>query len=424
MNNKIKMKSLITVLFMGTAYAIVYALPFIQYVFYDPLVEGLKATNAQLGVLIAIFGLGNIFGAPFGGWLADKFNHKTIYLVSIVGTALLNFLFAFNMNYKFALFIWFGLAVTGLFAFFPSHTKIVRLLASENEQGTIFGLTESAAGIGSVVVNTVALFLFSKAAVGVVGLKNAIIGFGVFGIIIAVILFFMIEDPKEKSVTSNDEKIKLSDFVVVLKYPGTWLAGIAIFCTYTLYVSLSYFTPYFTDVLGVSVAFSGGLAIVRIYLLRFVGAPLGGILGDKIKSVTTVLGIAFAGALIVIFVFRTLPAGVSMNLLIGLTLLISLFTYVARGNMFAVPAEVKSLKKYAATTAGITCAIGYSPDLFQFTLFGNWLDKFGNQGYNYIFIYTMVVLGLGIVNSILILRYKKTLKMNTQDESPKTMEIG
>lgn len=402
-----KTKTLITIFFMGMAYSIVYALPFIQYVFYDPMIEGLNATNKQLGVLITIFGLGNVFGAPVGGWFSDRFNHKTILILAILSTAILNFLFAFNLDYKFAMFIWFGLAISALFAYFPAHTKIIRLLGDENNQGQVFGLSESAAGIGSVVVNAIGLYFFSRAMVEVVGLKYAIICYGIAGVIIAVVLWFLIENPENVKTGEPEEKIKASDFLLVLKYPGTWFAGIAIFTTYTLYVSLSYFTPYFTDVLGISVAFSGGLAIVRTYLIRFIGSPLGGLMGDKINSVSKVLGISFLSAFIIILVFMNLPVGVNMSLIIALTLLISLCTYVSRGNMFAVPTEVKSPKRFAAMTAGITCAIGYSPDLFQFIIFGNWLDKYGSQGYNYVFIYTMVVLVIGLINCILTLRFKK-----------------
>lgn len=107
-----KLKTFITVFFIGAAYAVIYALPFVQYMFYDPLVESIGATNAQLGTLIAIYGLGNIFGAPVGGWLADKFNHKSIYLWSLIGNTILCFLFAYNLSYSFAIIIWIGLAVT------------------------------------------------------------------------------------------------------------------------------------------------------------------------------------------------------------------------------------------------------------------------------------------------------------------------
>ena len=88
----------------------------------------------------------------------------------------------------------------------------------------------------------------------------------------------------------------------------------------------------------------------------------------------------------------------------------SVVTYVARGNMFAVPAEVKSPERFAAMTAGITCAIGYSPDLFQFQLFGSWLDNLGNDGYRNIFIYTIAIMIVGVLNSLLTFYFKKTKK--------------
>lgn len=402
-------KLFLTIFFFGTAYALQYALPFIQYVLYNPLVATLNVTNAQLGVLIAIFGIGNIVGAPIGGWFADRFSYKTIYIISMFGTSALSFLFAFNLNYQFAVYIWIGLAVTALFAFYPSHIKAVRMLGDEESQGKIFGLSESASGIGSVIVNSLALFLFGRATTEALGLQAAIIGYGVASLVVGIVLYFLMESPAENKNVDEDaaESIGLKDYWIVLKFPGTWLAGMAIFVTYTLYTTLTYFTPYFTDVLGVTVAFSGGLAIVRTYLLRFVGAPIGGYIGDKIHSVTKVLGISFLASAIIILAFLGLPATTSTTIIIILTLLISTFTFMARGNMFAVPAEVKSPTKYAAMTAGITCAIGFAPDLFQFTMYGSWLDKYGNDGYRYIFIYAVVILVIGIINSILTLMYKK-----------------
>ena len=113
--------------------------------------------------------------------------------------------------------------------------------------------------------------------------------------------------------------------------------------------------------------------------------------------------------MIVVFIIMGLPVGASTNVIIALTLITAVFAYIGRANMFAVQSEVKIPEKYSATAAGITCAIGFSPDLFQFIMFGNWLDKFGNNGYRYIFIYTIAILAVGIVNAILAIRYKNKI---------------
>lgn len=421
MNNRFKV--LTTVFVMGSAYGLVYALPFVQYIFYDPFVEAIGATNAQLGTLIALFGIGNLL-APFGGMLADKFNYKKVYMISLVANALLCLLFAFNLNYSFALFTWGGLAITALFGLFPAHTKIVRFLGNENEQGKIFGLMESSLSIGGVITNVIVMALFAKATNPIIGFKYVVIGYGVIALLHAVILYFLIDDPKEEMArikAENDAKEASEKLNVwtVLKTPGIWFAGFAVFSGYSTYVSLSYFTPYFTDVLGVSVVFAGSLAIARTYLVRIIGAPMGGAVGDRIGSVSKSLIIGLAVYLVFLLAIMNVPAGTSTGILIAFVLIVAFANFFARGSMWGVQEEVKIPRGYAGLGAGVICAIGFSPDLFQFTLFGNWLDKYGNAGYQYIFTFTLVVLALGIVNALLALRYKKKIHADESLESKK-----
>jgi len=406
-------KTFVTLFFIGMAYAITYAVPFVQYVFYDTTLHALDATNAQLGTLVAIFGIGNILGAPIGGILADKYNHKLIYLAGLLGTSMLSVLWAFNLNYNFSIFIFAGLAITGLFLLFPAHIKIVRSLVDESKQGKIFGFAESAAGIGSTIVNAIALTVFAKYANEIFGFKAVLIFFAICGVVCTAILYYLLEAPekkKAKAASSKDsDKITIKDFFIVLKCPGTWFAGIAVFSTYTLYCSLSYFTPYFTNVLGVSVVFSGALAIIRTYGIRFFMSPVGGFLGDKFNSVTKVLFVSWLGAIVLLLTIMFLPTGTSIGIAITLMILFSIFVFTARGAMFAVPSEVQIPIKYAAITAGIVCAIGYSPDLFQFILFGNWIDTYGNDAYTMIFTYDIVMCVVGLISALLTFKYKKSL---------------
>lgn len=83
---KKSLKLPITLLVLGACWSIVYIIPFIQYIWYDPFQQFMNATNTQMGLLITIYGFGNVFGAPIGGWIADRFNYKYIY----VGSVLLN----------------------------------------------------------------------------------------------------------------------------------------------------------------------------------------------------------------------------------------------------------------------------------------------------------------------------------------------
>ena len=417
-NSKVSItgKQLLIVFFMGLAFAVVYATPFVQYVFYDDLAGALHATNTQLGFLIAIFGIGNLL-APFGGALSDKFNTKKVYLLGMFITCALNFLLAMNMSYTFAIFIWAGLAVAGLILYFPAHTKLVRLVGDEESQGTIFGFTESACGLASVIINFIALGLYAKVAVGamggVAGLKAVIISYGAVGLIATIALVFLLPDPENAGEgpdggdSGQETKLSMKEWAGVFKDPRTWFAGIAVFATYSTYQTLSYFTPYFTNVLGATVVGSGAIAIIRTYGIRIVGAPLGGYMGDRIHSVSSVIATVLACGAVITLIFMFMPAGVPSVLLTVMTLVIGFMVHIARGAMFAVPSEVKIPRRYAASTAGVVCAIGFCPDLFQAAMYGHWLDTCGNAGYTRIFIYIIAIMVVGVINGVATVVYKK-----------------
>lgn len=414
---RLSIKQFVIIFFLGLGYTVVYATPFVQYVFYDALVSALGCSQQELGYLITIFGVGNILAA-FGGMLSDRFNAKTIYMVGVGMICILSILFAFNMNYTFALIVWAGFAFSGLFLYFPAHIKLCRLVGHERQQGTIFGFVEAFCGVANVIVNFIALYFFTKFATdtyGVNGLKAAIICYAVIGIITLVCLYFLIPKPESPSKSDAagepEEKMTVKDWVHVVTDPRTWMSGIAVFATYTMYCTLSYYTPYFSNVLGASVVFSGGLAIVRIYGTRFVGAPLGGWLGDKFRSLSAVVGISLLGAIILVVIFKSVPPGTDATLLIVMTIITGVFTYMARGAMFAVPSELEIPRKYAGSTSGLVCCIGYCPDLFIFVLYGYWLDVYGNAGFDRIFLFAAVVMAIGVLNSIAIQIYKRKHKI-------------
>ena len=171
-------------------------------------------------------------------------------------------------------------AIFGLFLYFPAHTKLVRLLGDESQQGTLYGLTEAFCGVTNVIVNLVVLAVFNRFApdgISPAGIKAVIIAYAIIGFIGTTALIFLVPDPEKKGEAKEQvvvHNMTISDWKNIFSDPRTWMSGIAVFCTYTMYCTLSYYTPYFSNVLGVSVVFTGGLSIFRQYGTRFIGAPL------------------------------------------------------------------------------------------------------------------------------------------------------
>ena len=384
-------KLMFQLVIIAISWELVYIIPFIQYTLYDPILKALECTNTQLGFLLTIYGLGNIFGAPIGGWLADRFDYRKIILGSVFLNGVVSFLFAFNMNYPFAVATWVGCAITSLVMNYPSMVKILRVIGKDN-QGKVYGFNEAMVGVSGVVMGAIFLYIYTCFATPTLGMRWVMISLGILSIAMCPVLWFVIKDVDIKEEREEaGEKMSAGDFITVLKSPNT----------------MSYFTPYITSVLGGSVALSGALAIIRQHGLKLFGAPFGGYCADKLKSPTKVLLPIYVFGIAVIVLFLVLPASTPMTIFIALTFVVGILGYMGKGIYYAVQDEVKVPVKYSATTIGIAAALGFSPDVFQFALIGHWIDTYGNKGYTYTFIFQIAILVIGILSCLYILKVKK-----------------
>ena len=421
---KKSLKLPITLLVLGACWSIVYIIPFIQYIWYDPFQQFMNATNTQMGLLITIYGFGNVFGAPIGGWIADRFNYKYIYVGSVLLNGIFTLIFVMYPTYFMAVLMWIGFAIASLLMNYPTHIKMIRDLTTDENQGKIFGMNETCIGIFNIVFNAVMMVFYMKFMEGVAGLKAAMISIAVLSFVLTAIAMIVLDNPKEKIAAERAKKAAeakekaakktnvVADFLMIMKQPATWLVAISIFAVYSFLTTLTYFTPYFTDVLGVAVTFSGGVAILRQHGMTLLGAPIGGILTDKVGSPSKVLlGVYTIGILGLGYLLGA-DAGVAAQLLIALTLIMSAAVYIGRGAYYATITEAGVSRNLTASTIGIAAAVGFSPDLFQFTLFGYWLDTLGTQAYTYMFIFQAVVLVIGTLAALKILHIKKKNAQN------------
>lgn len=63
--------------------------------------------------------------------------------------------------------------------------------------------------------------------------------------------------------------------------------------------------------------------------------------------------------------------------------------------------------------------------MFQFVLYGHWLDTYQNTGYTYMFMYQIGVLAIGAITAMMVLRSKrKNASKNLQtEEAITTLEV-
>ena len=260
-----KLRLVIAMLVMGAGWAIVYLVPFLQYTWYEPFKEFLGTSGPKMSFLLSIYGLGNIFLAPIGGWIADKFNYKIIYFISIILNAIFAVGFLLNpQSYIWCILMWIGFAVASLMFNFPTQIKIVRMMWPDNAQGRAFGWQETCIGIFNIVESSLMMLAFQWAGGGGAGIKATVVANIVMSIIIAAAVYFVIPNPTKEMLDANRAEAAakkaekknanvLTDVWSVLKHKETWMFAFCIFGVYSFMTTLTYFTPYFSDVLGVPV---------------------------------------------------------------------------------------------------------------------------------------------------------------------------
>ena len=407
-------RRLLILLSLGIAYGFMFVLPYMKSTFYDQMIAAMEVSNEQLGSLMSVYAIACTASYLPGGWIADKFKPKTVLLCSTFGNALLCFIFMFTYKSFFMTqMIWLLCAFTGGFAFWPAIMKGIRLLGDEGEQGRMYGIFEAMNGIASLLVSFImvgVLSIFSKDLI--TGFKGAVGSMGVLCLISGILIFFLFSDEFVYGETEEKgEKFDTKQFIQTFKIPGVWIMATLMFGYVTTSAVASYLTPYSTSVLGLSAVAAASIGTLRTYGCRFLGGPIGGFIADKaFHSVCKEQMLGHALCILGIGVFLVLPSGTSTILIALFLILVGVFMFTVKGTTFSVQPELGIPLHISGSAVAIATLIGYLPDMFVHTMFGNWIDCYGNDGYTKIFLYGMTIAAICVAVAfagVLISRKKK-----------------
>lgn len=383
-------------------------LPYIQYKFYDTLLQYTQTSNTEVGFLMVAFTIvGMCLYIPMG-LLADKTSAKVQIIACTLLNAVLNVLFVFNHTFFAALIIWGLLGVT--MSFWGAVVKLVRDSGSGEEQGRIFGLFYAANGITASAVGLSAAWLFSLYESPIEGFQAVLWLQAAFLLLAAVFSVLFLSDKTEyntANVTESKEST-LSLITTVLKLRATWIMVIFVFCAYGVFLGVGYMTPYTTNVLGVSLTFGAVLGTLRQYFLRVIVAPTGGFLIDRAGSGAKVLSIALVFVICLLLILLNIPATTAVGIFIAIIMIFSCFGQLIYTLMFTVLEEIKIPAHLTATAVAVISVIGYIPDALFPPLFGHWLDTYGmKDGYTIIFSFLIALSIISILVCIKIMRDAK-----------------
>lgn len=410
-----KYMRLITLGYVGGT---IYCLMYIRYVFYDQMRALMGCTNAQLGLLNTVSSTISLALFLVGPYLADKLDAKRVITFAIGGITVLTFIFAaFVSNYNMALVVW-GLQPIVLMPYWACLIKYINNLGGEGESGNSFGTYYLINGLSGALGNAIPLAVSRS-----FGFEGAIITLGVMTLVGTILALLFLEDEKqlaERGVyLKGDEPIRIKYILDAIKWPGFWILGFAYLATYTLYSNVSYFNPYLINVIGIDPDASSVYSVIRSYGAMVV-APLGGIMADKVfKSTSTWYIVAFSISAVMFAIPLLFNENSNPTLVSIYSVLPSLVVFALYSVTYSILRELHVNPIVAGTLIGISGKLSLPVDGVYPAMFGSWIDKYGNTGFTYIF---MFLIG-NCIFGILIALWAKKLDRDCKS-GKKVMKVG
>lgn len=415
-------KKWIVVAILATAAGIIFELPYMRYTFYDPLRAGLGLSHEQFGELMSFYGtLAFIFYLP-GGWLADRISHKYLLAFSMVGTGLGGFYLSTWPSFGGAKMLFAFWGITSIFTFWATLLKATSMLGDKSEQGKLFALTEGGRGIITSVAALTATAMIARLGSSPEQFVSVLYMYSALCVLTGIACLIFVPHNKIPSTERESGMNVIKDMVEVAKMPITWMLAVCIFAIYTVYTTSSYFTPFMTEVFGVSAATAALVATFKNHLFRPISGVVGTFLTAKTGSSIPSMKISVVVLAVLIGITLVLPVSAAFVFAISIVIaLIGLMTFVLRGLYFAPVGEVGTPKRLLGAAMGLISTIAFTSDMFNFKIVGRILDTNpGIGGYKMVFTYILVLLAISFVS--LIFLKKASDKSAKANENPEVVE--
>lgn len=405
-------KNLGTILLLAFAGSIIYGLPYFRSYYYDTYQSMYNLTNTQMGLLGSAYGLLGVFSYVIGGVLADKIKAKKLLIFSMIATGFGGLLHLVVSDF-YALAAIYGLwGVTSLLTFWPALMKIVRIQATDEEQSRAYGIFEGGRGVfnaAHLAVATAIFGVFEARTMPYMGIDAIIWFYSLAPLIVGIIFIFILKEPDTVGETDS-QQVSLKQILSVLKMPVMWLIIIMIYTSYTFNMSSYYFTPYASNIIGVTAVIAAILTVMSQYIRPF-AATIGGFAGDKVgKSKTMIVGyILMVAGVIIMDMTGRMSSDSRMILVVVACVLVYAGMFSNFGLYFSFISEAGIPVELGGVAIGMASTFGYLPEVLSYTIAGKLLDTYpGYQGYhlNHMYMIAMGIIGL-IVAIIWTKKYAK-----------------
>lgn len=411
----------IVILALGVS--VISGLPFFRFDYYEVYLTTYHLTNTQMGVFGTVIGAFGIISYLFGGIVADGLPVKKIIVVSLAATGIGGFLHLLPLGFKGLLCIYALWGISTTFAFWPACVKAVRVMSDKDNQGKAYGFFEGTQNIAGGIIALIAVALFnfgaSKMQNEVLAMKYVILFYSFVNIAMAVFAYYVVKDDK---MILNADRVSFKGLAKVIKNPAVWIICLVSFCNHVFCLSIYYYIPYVTDILGAAVAFGALLGVFRKFG-SIGGNVIGGYMADKFGTGRLML-LAFVAMLAGQILLLLTPAKSSSIIIVSILFVaILMFFHMNYAMAWTMMSEGAVPVEYSGTAAGLICTAGAIPETFVSILAGNIIDTHpGVTGYRYFFYFLTAVIAFGLVLILIWKQYIKHAKIDKSKLDEKAMD--
>ncbi|HBT94642.1 MAG TPA: MFS transporter [Coriobacteriia bacterium] len=383
---------LLVLVSMGSS--IIYTPAYLKGIFYDPLMQALGCTNADLGGLLGAYSLVALICYLPAGVLADKIRVRTLSWVGMGSTAVLTFWYAMLPSLAVLYFIFIGMGITTILIWWGTRYKLVRLITSEEGYPSQIGISYSIYGAAGLVVGLINTAIVSSIASVTQSMTVLLIVLAAIIFVLGVLSFFFIPH-FEGEIQKDSKMLSLREAASAFKNPGVIWAAIAMFFIYAVYQGVTYTTPFMTACFAAPIALVSIVGLIRTYGIGLLAGPAAGGLAKLMRSPAKAIMVFLVAAVVVLAAFLVLPRNEAM--VVGVAVLVVVVGFVSYG-CFSIGSSTLTEAKvplpiFGAAT-GILSVVGFLPDTFLHTGFGSMIDNMGMDAYNYIF---LILIGFAVV---------------------------
>jgi len=259
---------------------VIFLLPFLQEVYYKPLMQALAIDNTQVGTLMSAFGVSSMICYFPGGWLADRVSPRKLLTSSLLATGLAGLYFASFPSYaqSLAIHAFWGASITLLF--WGAMIRVTRGWAPPEQQGKAFGLLETGRGLGEVLSSAALVAVFGWLGSGDRALASVIVLFSAIILALGLMCWFVLDEADGRLREEDRFRIGFAEILQVLRTPVVWLIALVILSAYCAYWGTFRFTSYATDVFGLSVTVAAALSVTKMWL-KPLAALVAGFVSDR-----------------------------------------------------------------------------------------------------------------------------------------------